>query len=402
MKYARCSLLLLWLIGCAHHDQAARRDTNAVVIPSITPQGALAPSQELTRALPSPTEFEYKVTYALAPTAEGAFFIEEVFTPHGPMIWLERPVTAAAGGRIVDHVQLDSLRASERLVEHCQYDSVTTRSDLPVDIFAIAAHPTEDSLGAIRLAWHVNRQTQSLVRVKTDGLHCALEGTDGTPGAVEHYTYHVLPADSTTSADTAYGIYAEDLPVTVLIGRARISFDSDSTFRDSIRMLPKPALLPPEDPTDHMHGNDQYCYAFTGGFLVFEEADDGIWKASLMRRAPSKTTHCPMIDVTPTIRVGDQTLSIDMPPAAINETAFPGFRAAKSSKHRLEYKWWHVTKVSDGRTSCAIASIDLTFTVRDTVLNTASVAEGAEGWGARQVERSEGAGDSVWTCRLRD
>ena len=213
-------------------------------------------------------------------------------------------------------------------------------------------------------------------------------------------TSRVLPADSTTNSDSTYGTYGEKPAIFIVIGRTTIPVGADSSFEQLKRPLPKPSLLPPEDPDDHMHSNDRYCYAFAGGFLVFEDTHEGIWKASLMRsQAVPKMTACPAIEETPTIRIGDLVLSIDVPATVITDQSFPGFRRVKRTAHMLQRNWWHVSQVSDGRTGCSLTGIDINFAVRDSALIWINVATGGEGWDARRVERSEGSRDSLWTCR---
>ena len=213
-------------------------------------------------------------------------------------------------------------------------------------------------------------------------------------------TWRVLPADSTTSSDTSYGTYGHEPPTTIVIGSVRIPIGVDSSFEELKRALPKPALLPPEHPEDHMHSNDRYCYAFRGGFLVIEDADEGIWKGSLMQAAPSKSTRCPVIDTVPRISLGDHILSLDMSPSSINSQRFAGFVPVLRNTHMLERRWWYVSQVSDGRTRCSNTSIDIRYTNRGSVLTSVSVGNGGEGWGARRIERSEGSADSIWTCHL--
>ena len=212
-------------------------------------------------------------------------------------------------------------------------------------------------------------------------------------------TRRVLPADSTTSSDTSYGTYGHEPTVTIVIGSVRIPVGVDSSFEELKRALPKPALLPPEHLEDHMHSNDRYCYAFRGGFLVIEDADEGIWKGSLTRTAPSKSA-CPAIDAVPTISLGDHLLSLGMRPSSINAQTFEGFTPVMRNAHMLERRWWYVSQASDGRTWCSNTSIDIHYANNGSVLTSVSVDNGGEGWGARRVERPEGSRDSVWTCHL--
>lgn len=402
------SLVLLWTAACGRHADSVRHDTTGSIVASVTPQGSPTLSPYVGAQIPPyPADVTEHVSYVAGSAQNAQFVIALVRTPEGPMVWLARARAPGERPRVVDVVRVNAPQARETLVGGCRYTAGSASGDsVTTGIYAIAASLAADSLGAIRLAWRVDPKAGRLLPTGAAGLRCREDGTGmdgrrvigGEEVPASEITWRVLPRDSVTSSDTTYGAYGEEPRIIVVVGGTTIPVGADSSFEELRRELPKPALLPPEDPHDHMHSNDRYCYAFPGGFLVFEDAE-GIWRASLMRTAPLRMTACPTLDTTPTIRVGDQIISLGVPPSGIAEQSFPGFRRVRRSAHALRGNWWHIAHVSDGRTWCSQSLIDINFGASDTVLTWISVEAAGEGWAARQRERSQSSSDLIWTCR---
>ena len=123
---------------------------------------------------PGPAGVEYELSHEIDSAGVEQFLIAHVQTPEGPMLWLARTIVPRHNGRIVDVVQLDSAARREYLSDDCRFRQASTAPGVAsADLFGLVRDYTSDSLGPVRLAWHVDRQKGKLEPVPGAAVGCA-------------------------------------------------------------------------------------------------------------------------------------------------------------------------------------------------------------------------------------
>jgi hypothetical protein len=124
---------------------------------------------------PVPAGVKYELSHEIDSAGVEQFLIAHVQTLEGPMLWLARTIVPRHRGRIVDVVPLDSAARWELLSDDCRYRSPSTASSVTsADLFGLVPDYTSDSLGPVRLAWHVDHRSGKLVSVPGATVGCAL------------------------------------------------------------------------------------------------------------------------------------------------------------------------------------------------------------------------------------
>lgn len=123
---------------------------------------------------PGPAAVEYELSHEVDSAGVEQFLIAHVQTPEGPMLWLARTIVPRHNGRIVDVVQLDSAARREYLSDDCRFRQASNAPGVAsADLFGLVPDYTSDSLGPVRLAWHVDRRKGKLEPVPGAAVGCA-------------------------------------------------------------------------------------------------------------------------------------------------------------------------------------------------------------------------------------